>query len=102
VDQGALAGSQRSLSGNWGIRIKSIASQRRSFRPGLWAIEVRKRGTQTDIGNAAEQLAEADSAGARIGWSALPAGVGYRGVELATPPSRREACLGRRRGLECG
>ena len=87
MDQGALAGSQRSLSGNWGIRIKSIASQRRSFRPGLWAIEVRKRGTQTDIGNAAEQLAEADSAGGHKGSGLLPAELPYNEAGKPEPPS---------------
>ncbi len=57
---------------------------------------------QKVVRGAAQQLAEADSAGARIGWRPLPAGVGYREVDLAAPPSRREACLGRRRGLEWG
>jgi hypothetical protein len=52
--------------------------------------------------DAAQQLAEADSAGARIGRRLLPAGVGYREVDLAMPPSRREACFGRRLGLEYG
>jgi len=31
----------------------------------------------------------------------VPVGVGYREVNLAAPPSRLRACLGRRRGLQC-
>jgi hypothetical protein len=50
----------------------------------------------------AQQLAEADSAGARICCRPPPASVGYAGVDPAAAPSRREACRGRRRGLECG
>jgi hypothetical protein len=41
--------------------------------------------------SAAQQLAEADSVGARIGRGAWPAGEGYRVVNLPSPPSRPRA-----------